>query len=1650
MPTKTDRILSYLPQTFQTSPRPLVLYPVADAFGNELLLGENCLAAIMLAHWVDFADKNELKINDLGKMAALYGLAPWLDESGESLESVEEFREHLKRYVRTFLEGTVTVQGILRVAAEALSLRIAADAPEQLDRWWTRKQDALSDVVALGSDATAQLNFDHASASGSSALAAQVTGSVDLSEGITLQGANMLRLKVDGSFEEIDLADGNDPKGPFALQQIVDVINRAPRPTIASHDGHYLTLAAPTTGPTSKLEVVNGADDAAPRLLGLPPRSYHGVAATAAQFKGTVDLSSPIDLSNNRYLRIEIDAEFQKEIDCADTDEAHTSLIHIRDAINNAFPGLNVASDDGKHLILTSPTKGIGSSISVQPPAAQNAALQILGVPSLFEAGLDAQPARAESNRDLRGTIDLSKQSRIRLRIDGAAAVTINCAGAEPKKTERVEIVAAINDELNAVVGVITERSISLVSPTAGPASEIVFETAGADDATFQLFGIGPLTFQGSAPTVALLTASPSLTDNGLDVRANNFLVLGVDGSTPVEIDMGQAAPNHAELMSLPLTRLAEHINKSFAGVPIASTDGKKLFLTSPRTGGGSKLEVLPRETLRQRRFVTRAIVTDEAARDVFGFFGKESQGTSPVRARLIGAPDLSLSVDLKVTRFLRLRVDGRAAIEIDCAGDRPRATTLEEVVGKINAAFSPTGTQTLATHDGKHLLLISPTLGSSSRLVIEPPRVALEKLLGVEPGTFHGAFPTAVRFTSTVNLTGGIDLPAGATIKLGIDDVVPFEIVLGEAAPVHRSVSDITNAINSAFTAPVASTDGRRIVLSSAKTGANSKVIFEAASANDVTQEIFGIVAPREYHGAEASPARVVGQKDLSGTNDLSVFRFLRIAIDGAPAQTIDCAVKAAKPEAATLDEIVNSIGPDIASASSDGKNLILTSPSVGPTSQIALETFNEGDASKALFGNNPLEDSGKPALPAVIIGEKSLLSSIDLSRRSLLRVAVDDRRAIDIDVAGAVPAKTALDEIVTRINDVYPNLAAANSDDQLQLTSTTAGPASKLSLQPMRFLEVVEYPRVAATPEVREGKHHDSWTVFNDGVADSEAEIRILAPQGTVGPGVANSGLEWSVHLFEVLERGETARLFRDPRLGFQAEVIALDGTRRRVPESQILVGPLGSQAWVPFQKEWTVSGERSLQLNNPQAFRIAVLKGLKPENEVDVSVLESDISSLPTPAIQASGKTERLVGRLRTYDKGFRLVDANEAAIADVLAGPYIDLGDFLDKVVQVEGTIYSDATPLMLARRIAALFDVTLSCTPKDRPPVKEAYRSVTIGAGTTEEDSLVLQINAGSQTVPTSELVRGDELDKALVLNLPQGKTRFSYLDCLGSRFDDAYFDEARFAGGCFNTNHVAGPPVPCCSERGIFDVSRFSNAPPEKIGAVFSAPEPFSEPPVTIDFRWEEFSAGSFTVNLPADLPARFGARFNDARFGQDKDPPADPDKDSPDNYKGAVAEPENDPRFLIKLMSPESGNESNFVNATLVRTVELGWTPALMPFRKPQFLTLGGRDRAARLYLSEEGLAGFIRLEAKDVGAWGNEISVSARQAGPAIYDVSIIYRGGRFEQATSIVMGAARETIQEFLKPGPTGVLQAKAAGVRADVTRERAESDQLTTTT
>src|SRR5262249_11872885 len=141
-------------------------------FGGELLSAENSLAAIMAAHWVDHADRGAELIDDLARIAALYGLAPpptsVVPELQEQLaafaasfgltnlpdSSVDAFRDRLNRYLRIFLDGPSTVRGILRVTAEALDLRINDDYAG-MDTWWTRGGDgAVVSIERRGEDAS--------------------------------------------------------------------------------------------------------------------------------------------------------------------------------------------------------------------------------------------------------------------------------------------------------------------------------------------------------------------------------------------------------------------------------------------------------------------------------------------------------------------------------------------------------------------------------------------------------------------------------------------------------------------------------------------------------------------------------------------------------------------------------------------------------------------------------------------------------------------------------------------------------------------------------------------------------------------------------------------------------------------------------------------------------------------------------------------------------------------------------------------------------------------------------------------------------------------------------------------------------------------------------------------------------------------------------------------------------------------------------------------------------------------------------------------------------------------------------------------------------------------------------------------------------
>ncbi len=447
------------------------------------------------------------------------------------------------------------------------------------------------------------------------------------------------------------------------------------------------------------------------------------------------------------------------------------------------------------------------------------------------------------------------------------------------------------------------------------------------------------------------------------------------------------------------------------------------------------------------------------------------------------------------------------------------------------------------------------------------------------------------------------------------------------------------------------------------------------------------------------------------------------------------------------------------------------------------------------------PDATSGTAPAPATITGKVDLLKPADLSRRRVLRLAIDGGAPLDVDVAGAAPKQTFLDEVVAALNAAVPGLAAPTDDSRLRLTSPTAGEDSRLQVLPLRVLEIQEY-----SPEsvevVKRVRHGDRVEVVNRGAATTPLEIEIRAPQGALAPGLVDTVSGVEVRFLGVLSAGETV---------------------------------------------------------------------------------------------------------------------------------------------------ILQPPAPLLLSR-----------------------------------------------------------------------GRTEWLYVEALAARFDEARFDEDSFPGL---------PGV----EAGIFDAGRFSPAPP--VSAVFGPVE--TGPGVEVVLRWASHRPGTFTVNLPADLPPRFGGRFDEARFGNPQ----------PETHAGAVTEPEGDPKDLIELLKA-----SLLVRARRDRNAvrpPLGFEEARVPFRKPRFLTLGsdgagnGEAQPARLYLFEDGVPGFLEISAVEPGAWGNEISVVTRPAGPGAWDVLVSFPGALFENARETVLGPALpSSAADLLKPGPAGVLQAKAAGIEARVTRDRAE--------
>ncbi len=620
----------------------------------------------------------------------------------------------------------------------------------------------------------------------------------------------------------------------------------------------------------------------------------------------------------------------------------------------------------------------------------------------------------------------------------------------------------------------------------------------------------------------------------------------------------------------------------------------------------------------------------------------------------------------------------------------------------------------------------------------------------------------------------------------------------------------------------------------------------------------------------------------------------------------------------------------------------------------RFVTRAFVAGEAARTLFGFESRAASGTAAKPARLAGTVDLSSGVDLSARKLIRLGLDGGPAQEIDCTGARPRATTLDEIVEKIDAVFPGVAA-HDGRRLSLTSRTAGAASRI------FFDFV--------PPESDARD----LLFGPGPA---AILGIPALPAVLTAEVAHGGAI-------DLSRRALVRITIDGGAPVEIEVQGAAPASTLLPE---VVGAIEDA----LPGVASITSEDRLRLTSST---------LGPDSRIEVLPLRTiEVEEFP-PAEAETHATKRAGERFAIENRGASAMDFHLSIRAPrgAWAPGFANLRDG------------------WLVRALVALAPgETIRFT-------REAGGG--LAASIVSSDGAARAVSADLLFVGSLALGSGAA---ARALILPLGLSELTLLEGLAARFNAARFDD----------DHFAGPPL---HVEGRFDLVRFAPAVPAKDPAapLFAPVAPGS--PLEVEARWIEHRPGSFVVRLPRDLPPRFGGRFGDARFGY-------PDAEK---IEGVVLD-DGDDRSISKRLAPPDPElypppvpVSKLVTAVRVGRAPIGFVAHRVPFRAPRFLSGGGPVRASRLYLTEPGVPDVIEISANRPGAWGDEISVAVRPAGPALWDLEIHFGGARFENARQVVLGpppapAAREP----QKPGPRGILAAKAAGIHARVVRDGAE--------
>jgi hypothetical protein len=113
-----------------------------------------------------------------------------------------------------------------------------------------------------------------------------------------------------------------------------------------------------------------------------------------------------------------------------------------------------------------------------------------------------------------------------------------------------------------------------------------------------------------------------------------------------------------------------------------------------------------------------------------------------------VGTVDLSSGVDLSTNKLIKLDINNAGAIEIDCQGGTPAATTIDEIMAAINAAGfgsiayrSDVGGNPITS--GAYLTIKSATVGGASEVEFQAPSAtdATAEIFGLDEGAYNHTY---------------------------------------------------------------------------------------------------------------------------------------------------------------------------------------------------------------------------------------------------------------------------------------------------------------------------------------------------------------------------------------------------------------------------------------------------------------------------------------------------------------------------------------------------------------------------------------------------------------------------------------------------------------------------------------------------------------------------------------------------------------------------------------------------------------------------------------------------------------------------------------------------------------------------------------------